>query len=301
MKSRQLFFGSAFISLGAFWLLSNSGIINTLPEIWTDLWPLLLVFWGLSIILKQSKAGFILNILFGMFSGLLLFDVVVSPHFQWKEGYHLGSIGNYSARTYREPYNNKIQEASLNLECGAAMAKIQSGGGDLVNIYTKAPSGEYSYSVRTENSKALIDFGGNQNFNISDRNKARFLNICLSPVPIWDLHIEAGAAKADYDLSGLRLRNASIEAGASSLSLKLGNKYPAANLSVEIGAAKLVLSVPKSSGLKLTGETTLMSKDLGGLKKLSDGTYVSDNYGSSKEKIDLKIDGALSSIKVLYY
>jgi len=72
MKTKQLFWGFFLLTLGSIFLVDKFTFI---PLDWNfvwDLWPLALVFWGISVLTKSTSFKPFVSALFGIFIGIML-------------------------------------------------------------------------------------------------------------------------------------------------------------------------------------------------------------------------------------
>jgi hypothetical protein len=63
----------------------------------------------------------------------------------------------------------------------------------------------------------------------------------------------------------------------------------------------MTLQIPKESGCQIKGDMVMVAKDLEGFTEFDDKNYRTDNFESAKNKIEIKFDGGVSSLKVLKY
>lgn len=123
----------------------------------------------------------------------------------------------------------------------------------------------------------------------------------LNTKPIWSLKFNIGAAKIDLDLSSYRVDSAQFEAGASSMEIKVGNKNPITILSFNAGASSITIEVPKSSGCQVTSDSFMVSKEFDELTKVSDNKYQTPGFATSKNKVYITLQSAISKIRVERY
>jgi len=71
-----LFFGLLLIVLGAAFLLQNMGLVSNINFSYLlKFWPVLIIFWGLSILSRGTRAGAVLSVIFAlMIIGLIIFS-----------------------------------------------------------------------------------------------------------------------------------------------------------------------------------------------------------------------------------
>jgi hypothetical protein len=125
--------------------------------------------------------------------------------------------------------------------------------------------------------------------------------ISLNPAIIWDLKVDAGAAKIDFDLSPFKIDRIDVDGGASSLNLKIGDLYDKTDIRINTGASAIKIEVPESVGCELHTSTVLSSKSFEGFVKIDNGYYQTEGYNTATKKITIKIDAAVSEVRVERY
>ena len=123
----------------------------------------------------------------------------------------------------------------------------------------------------------------------------------LNTAPAWDVDLDIGAAEADLDFSKVKLTTLSLDAGAASIKVRLGEQMQDADVSMDVGASNVVIYLPESLGCEVESQTALASTFFEGMTEESEGRYVSPNYHSAPHKVRMRIDGGVSSIKVKRY
>jgi len=117
----------------------------------------------------------------------------------------------------------------------------------------------------------------------------------------WDLNFNIGASKSNFDLSNYKVKNLELHTGATSTRIKLGDRNDSTDVTVEMGAASLILEIPKTTGCSVSGDMVMMSKDFPGLSKKDSGLYeriISINPG---RKFFVRVNGGVSSIRLIRY
>ncbi|OGU55028.1 MAG: hypothetical protein A2V66_07775 [Ignavibacteria bacterium RBG_13_36_8] len=298
MKTGQLFWGMFFLALGALILFTKYDIIISNWDFVWDLWPLLLVFIGLMVVTKNTIVKPIISLLFGIFIAVVIFGTFYNlfGFIECNEDY------DYSiSKVYEENYNGS-EFANLEVKSGAGTFYIQRPTDLLVHGTGKGNFADYNFYTYNRDNTAWVEFNlRNKHFSIFDGKIRNFLEIELNEKPVWDLKLDIGAARAKFDLSPFKIRDIDLNTGATSVYIKLGNLYDDVNVSVEMGAASLIFDIPKESGCKLTGKMFLMSKDLDGFIKRDKRYYETPNYEDAENKIDIDIQGGVSSVEINRY
>jgi len=112
---------------------------------------------------------------------------------------------------------------------------------------------------------------------------------------------DIGAADMNLDLTNYIIDTISVDAGASSIKMKLGGKSPCTHVSLNAGASSIKVDVPEEAGCQINSESFLISRNFKGFDKKADRMYQTSNFNSSKKKIYITIETAVSSIEVNRY
>jgi hypothetical protein len=123
----------------------------------------------------------------------------------------------------------------------------------------------------------------------------------LNTKPLWDIAIDAGAAKMDLNLSAFRIKSIELDGGASDLDLKLGDMCDTVHVSLEMGASSVKILIPKNSGCEVNSESVLSSRRLDNFDKIKSGFYRSKNYESTTKKVFIDMEAAVSGLTIEEY
>ena len=102
-------------------------------------------------------------------------------------------------------------------------------------------------------------------------------------------------------LENYMVDTATINAGASSIDMKLGMKNPVTVVVLNAGASSINLKVPKEAGCQVKSESFIVSRNFEGFTKKSSGIYETDNYAGASKKIIIEVKTAVSSISIDRY
>jgi len=117
----------------------------------------------------------------------------------------------------------------------------------------------------------------------------------LHPDPLWDLNIDAGAAKITFDLVPTH-RSPRSGGGAASIEVRLGSRADTTKVNIETGASSVHVYVPSDAACELRTESALSSKHIRGFENKGDGLYRSDNFDSAVSESSSPSIPGLSSI-----
>ncbi len=301
MKSGQLFWGFLFLTLGALFLLVKFDIIITDFSYAWDLWPVTIILLGLLIIVKKTIAKPFVASLFGIFVGYLIFGSIYSVvdhniDIDWDDDYG----EHYDVKYFTEPYNSDLDFAKLELGSGAGTFLISNKTDKLFEGIVKGNlTHKYSFHTDIQDNEAYIDLDFRKHdwhpFQGKIRNR---LGIKLNDNPVWDLKLNIGAAKADFDLSDFKVRSLEVNTGATNTDIIIGDLYEYVSIDVEMGAASLEIDIPKESGCKVTGDMVLFAKSLEDFEKVSSDYYITENYDEAVNKINIIVEGGVSKFAI---
>jgi len=313
MKFSNLFWALILIAIGLLFLLSNFGWVDFhWSSIWR-LWPLILVFWGISILPIRNVVKTILVIAFIALT-FIFFNQITEPRWNWS--FH-GDEWTWSdkwdrddwddKRTYRYetqelsvPYEDPTSKSVLIVDAAAGKYIIGGETADLLSFCKEGDIGNYSLTTKEKEGKTVIRIKLEKDRKIRHVKKNK-VNIQLNPDPVWDLDLDVGAAAVNMDLSGYKIDTAVIDAGAASIELKLGDLNPLTFIDFSAGAASLEIRIPKGAACEIHSESVLVSRDFKGFIKKGGGIYQTENYPEGTNKIIIDIESAVSSLTVTRY
>ena len=321
MENRNIFWGVLLVAIGSLFILDNMDILNFSFRALVDLWPLLLVGWGISIIPMKSIYKTIAGLAIAVFA--LVYASTNDKDFWWENnnfhGFKHGNMNfnasnndndgenyDYEEETYYsfqfdEDMDAAITEAKLEMDVAAGKFRIDEPVNDhIIDFNAYSNIGPYKSNMVTNGNRAEIFINMEDAIikNGTNRNKA---SVKLNPEIIWDLQFNIGAADFRGDFRKFKIANIDIDGGASSIKLKLGDLLKETHITLEAGAASIRIDIPNDAGCKITSNSFMVDLNFDGFTKNKDGVYVSDNYKESTQKIDIKLDAAISKLNVNRY
>ncbi len=151
-------------------------------------------------------------------------------------------------------------------------------------------------------------------------------DINLTNLQIEYFHLNSGASQTNIEFNQpnlIDLKNINIKTGASSIKMLglananfnemnftggagsytfdfSGNLTKKSKVSINAGAAKIILKIPANMGAKIIFRNFPASKlDVRGFIKINDQTYISPEYGKSAAELDIEIKGGLVDVEVV--
>jgi hypothetical protein len=309
MKSREMFWGILLVGFGALFLLRNFGVIDFSWHQLRMLWPLVIILVGIAILpvknfvrILTALAVIILAIVF--LSRLAPADRYSKRWIPQGERFFDADRNSkkhsMSRQLLSESYNPEIENAILELDAVAGEFILNETTDQLLKFEKEGDLGDYTLISEEAGNSMIMRLqleGGSVN-RVSRFNNA---TIFLNPRPVWDIRMDAGAAKIDLDLQQFRINRVEIDGGASSVKVKLGDKQPVTNLRVNAGATSLVIEVPKSAGCEVIASTVLTRRSLQGFINEGDNTFRTANFEQAENRIMIRVDAAVANFRVVRY
>jgi len=313
MRSKNVFWGVVLVTIGILFVLRNMGIIYFSWYSILNLWPVFLIVLGVSLLPINGIVRIILGFLVITLSLIFISNTdyydryqYFGPHnWRWWDNDEYSNYDNDETYEWRdqelyEEYDDEINNAILKLDAIAGEFYISETTDYLIKFNREGNFGKYYLHADNVGSAVELKIDMDSYIESGPRLKNQ-AEISLHTEPVWNIKVDAGAAKLDFDLSPYKIDKLDIDNGASAIKIRLGDKYKKTNLIINSGAAATVIEVPQSSGCKVLTNTVLTSKSLDGFDKLENGEYITDNFSTSDNTIVIEVDAAISSLKVIRY
>ncbi len=301
MKRGSIFWGILMVVFGSLFLINNTiGFAWDWSGVWAW-WPLVLIALGVSMFFKGEKWSWAGYGFAATLFGVMLFALF---HRGCNVGDHESSLAGRQTVTQKMdvPFDSAVRTASLSISMGAGTLVLRDTTLPLFAVDARSSVGRYELTREILGDKATLQLFMEDNhvsWKGGKLNNAVLLG--LNTAPAWDVDLDIGAAEADLDFSKVKLTTLSLDAGAASIKVRLGEQMQDADVSMDVGASNVVIYLPESLGCEVESQTALASTFFEGMTEESEGRYVSPNYHSAPHKVRMRIDGGVSSIKVKRY
>lgn len=333
MRNDKLIPGLILVVIGAAILLANYGYLHF--HWWNvfRLWPIFLVIGGVNLVFAHNKSYWataikIIVVVAGL--GLLFFgnfgeryNFWPGNHFTYSDDRDDDDSNNNNNNkdddddddddnnkgdskmaingTFNEPYSASVKVARLNISGGGTVYNLSDTTNQLFNAVTKDSKAKYELSKSKDDSVTVLDFHMQKHngFNFdSDKNEA---DMRLSPIPEWEINVETGATKLDFDLSKFKVRQLKLHGGAASFNVKLGQPLAMTDVDISTGVSSVDINIPQNAACSVETDSGLSDNHFEGFNKTSDNNYETPGFASAKNKIHIHISGGLSDFKVRKY
>ena len=280
MSYRKIFWGLLLVMIGVLFILKNTGVLFFSWHSTWQLWPVILILWGISLIPVKDWIKLVLSLV------TVVVTVIAVQTYGPKDNHNWNFEWND-----RNNRDNDDDEDNV---------KIKDTTAKLIEVKHDNDKANYSMTAKVEDSLTVIDLS----LEKGEFNKGKIRNdvvMKLNPNPIWDLDLNVGAASVDFDLSGFKTRNVKIQGGASELDIKFGAILPLTDVKLEAGAASITIRVPESAGCEIISNTFMSSKDFKGFTKIGKQLYQTPNFATSTNKIKINLQAGVASVDVVRY
>lgn len=335
-RSPSLFGPIVLIAIGVYFLLSNLGLVSGLN--WMAalrLWPLLLVFIGINLIVRQAPRPFgaFLSALVALLAvavfGYVLLFADDNPLLN-----RLGVSGNADVQRRQIEFSaDDIDTAVVDIGFGFSPVEVYAlddspnliegtvtYAGDLIFDHDVSGS-EATVNLHTRNGGFWF-FNPNNWMNFGREDRWR---IGLDPDVTMDLRLDLSAGSADLDLSELTLSRLQVDGGAGSMEIALPDGDYDVQVDVSAGSTRLTLPESGRQTVEIhggAGSLTLylpptmearvevddgvgsFGVDRDRFTQISgdepdDGVWETDGYDEgSRNRVDLTIDVSAGSVSI---
>jgi hypothetical protein len=318
MRHDKLVPGIILIALGVVFLMHSFGYLHIYWLNILHLWPLFLVIGGINLIFANNRSVWatalkLAVVAFGLY--IVLFSNFDNRFIFWRnysyqdkndfdgdDNNGTGIVKVEGNSQFNEPFHPDAHIAKLNISGGASTYYLSDTTNELFQASTKEYGASYKYTHHVDDSVYVLNFemkkSPNWNFRRHSDNSATFK---LNSMPVWDIHVETGASKLDFDLSKFKIRNMKVEGGAAAFDIKLGQPLSVTRLDVETGVSDVQVKIPANAACSVDTDSGLSSNKFDGFNKTSDNHYETPGFSNAANKIYIRLSGGVSDFKVNRY
>jgi len=218
-----------------------------------------------------------------------------------------GVVKLQGSSIFNKEYTPDAKLARLNISGGGTTYTLNDTTNQLFKAETKEFYGsKYEFTSSKDDSMYVVNLHlrNDKGWHIDsdeDKDKANRADIKLNPNPIWEVNVETGATKLNFDLSKFKIKNLTLKGGAASFEVKLGNPLATTNVEVSTGVSEVKINVPKDAACSIRTNSGLSSSDFDGFDKKDDNRYETPGFDAAKNKIYIHMTGGVSDFKVTRY
>jgi len=298
MKTRHFLGGVIILLIGLILLANNFGFLSwgVWYELWR-LWPLILIAIGLDLLLKGTSLSFLRILPPLLIIAGVCYAVYIS---RGEEGFPRFEKEEIQTITLTQPLLSHIKKATINLNFGAGILKVESGSGEelMKGEFTVSKGIKPWIKYRDKGEERFVEIGSH--FTHLWRGENSWKIRLNSTIPL-SLKVDTGASSNDLDLSSLRITEFELNTGASKNNIKFG-KINSIHAEIDGGASSIKILIPRSIGVRIKTDMALATHnfDTLGFEKKGD-IYFSENYSTADKTLDLDLDVGVSNLKIEFY
>ena len=277
--------GIFLLILGAIPLAVSQGWIarETVSRAW-ELWPLILIGFGIGLILRRTPlhfaGGLLVAATFGTMFGALLAG-----------GLSLGALGCGTAASSADPvtldqhgtFGSGTASVELNATC--ASLSVAPAPGAAWSVTVNGPASGRPTLDEAADHVSVLSPHRNVTIPFDNGQRSRW-TVSLGSDATYGLDVNLNAGDATVDLSGLRIETLTAQGNAIGSSRLLLHDATVGRLQVQVNAGSLKIALP--AGSNLTGQVQANAASVGlcadpgtGLRFRNTSTLTGDNFSSA--------------------
>ncbi|WKZ30516.1 MAG: LiaF-related protein [Candidatus Dojkabacteria bacterium] len=304
---------------GIILLLNNVGLLPW--SVWGTLWrfwPVLLVLWGVQLIVGKSWIGKIITFIITLGALCIVAGFAVLIHDtelrnrvnQQFPSLQLGKLESF--KTEKEIINEQILRSEFsNIERHKVSMTFNEGryrvtdnlGGEWITIGGAVQKPRVDFSLHAEEKDSTLTT------NVALKTKNFFLiapeesdlSINLpTPEIATDLSVSMTSGNGVMELQDLNLKRLSFDMTSGHADIRLSDKaIPQESFVIDMTAGNVTLYVPASVGIRVNHDITSGSLEIGEIKVMRDGTFMSDNFDTAEKKLEIRADMTSGKIQII--
>lgn len=295
----QLFFGLLLVFFGIAYLAKTMGLADisfgfSLPMVIA----ILVIVAGLSMITFRGWLGGIIGlILILLLTGVIIFMTLTPVNFRQFGLYQMMNPGGQTEQILIEK-DARADKGELNIETGALSFNITGPTEQFIAGTFSSPymTMEKTSAVNGKIQNATLKTSGTWNMMMGDSENK--LDIELNPYLPMAVVIKSGASDMNLDLREIKVEKMTLDIGATSLKMHVGDKLETSVFNIKAGASSIKIWLPSYLGAKVNIRSALTNKDFKDFNKKDEQTYISKNYDIAQKKIEIDLDAGASSVVI---
>lgn len=298
--------GIWLVFAGLVFLLHNMKVIDFNFYGIINLWPLILVSIGISLLLQgRTYSKYIV-----IASNVILCGIIFYKGITSKDTFY-DRLGNIEVNTADDIEGPFTQVVSQNLSEDTETAKLTINGGAAKYNFSAGKDSSLILDAKTAQATASLNLQSKGEKNVSMELTSKMKNnkynnslieVALNSKPLWDLEFNVGAAAITGDFKQMRIGKLEVNSGASSLNLYLPKPSDGVcDIEVNTAASKVILYLPKGAACQVETDALFSNNKYEDVDVVIDDVRKSKNFDQETNKYDIKVAGAANSLSILRY
>ncbi len=286
-----LYLGLLFVVLGIvyFYTASNASAVKIMVS-YAQLWPLLVVSFGLSIFSARSTKTIAIGVFVSSLAVALTVGSVLTPD----------QVLDNNQTQYAAGIQEGVTEADIIIENTAGRVNVQGGlQGNLIETF-------YDSNYKTLEPKASRE-GEKQTITLRQSdywegigNYYKNLTTRLNTETPTQIKVTGNAMDVTMDLSDVPVSQFNLTTTGSDVMITLGDKVEEATFDLDVTASSATIIVPRELGVEVIPALTLTTRNFESLVANADGSiYRSNNYEDKERKAQIIVNGLVSRISIV--
>lgn len=296
MTIGKSFWGFFLVTIGVLLLLDNLKFSLSFDA--GDYWGAGLILIGIAMLIKQPVIRSSIAALAGIFLALIVFNLFSCDDHVRVDITGEGDGWGESSMVMAEDFSGVAKEGKLRISGGVAKINVSAGDTrDLYRLKTEGFDADANVSYSADSSQVELNVAAGK-AGLSSKREASLL---LNPSLVWNITLETGASSVRFDLQEMNVASLRTEAGASTVSVRLGDRQELTEVEFETGASTVKLEIPETVGTEIITETPLSSQSFKGFEKKGQNRFITPNFNDAAKKARIKLSGGVSSFSVSRY
>jgi len=296
-RNRGLILPLILIGIGVVVLLANTGIVSRpAVERLVDLWPLLLVIFGLQLILNHTLPRQQATLI-----GIAVTAVIIIAALAYAILAPATSVGVQKVDASAQA--GGLTAATLDVNYSAATVDVNAAslGDRLYQVHVDYPGGENPPTISLDHENGRLEIHESSSFSpfhLFGSNRRHVVLTLTDRIP-WTIQVGGGAANLRLDLRHLQLLKLEVSGGANRMDAQLPAAKGTVMLEVSGGFSNLALHAPAETQWRIgvsggANAITINGSTTGALS--GDFERQSAGYGPATNRYDIQISGGASHI-----
>ncbi|OYD46943.1 hypothetical protein CHU00_02425 [Sphingobacterium cellulitidis] len=298
--------GIWLVFAGLVFLLHNMKVIDFNFYGIINLWPLILVSIGISLLLQgRTYSKYIV-----IASNIILCGIIFYKGITSKDTFY-DRLGNIEVNTGDDIEGPFTQVVSQDLSEDTETAKLTINGGAAKYNFSAGKDSSLILDAKTAQATASLNLQSKGEKNVSMELTSKMKNnkynnslieVALNSKPVWNLEFNVGAAAITGDFKHMRIGKLEVNSGASSLNLHLPKPSDGVcDIEVNTAASKVILYLPKGAACQVETDALFSNNKYEDVDVVIDDVRKSKNFDQETNKYDIKVAGAANSLSILRY
>lgn len=292
----NFFWGVMFILLGSLFFLANFDIVSVDWGIIFSLWPFLIILIGVYFLPGKVRVIGTLSLTI-LLTGVMIYAV------QWGRLIDQIQVAESSSAPATKPdpdfnfdattatigtnLEQEFAHAELNLTTTNGLYQLEAIGQQLFNLQSDGQPWQVfnlDEGKRGDTGIVSLNLAG-----ISATDPQGSMKLGLHKKPLWQLTLTMDTTKAVLDLTPFRISNLRLQAPASDLQLKLGNRHADQQIRIDGDGSEVRIQLPAEAGSEVQfADGRPVDFKMSGLKQTDQsGTYRTNNYPMADKQIEV--------------